>query len=117
MACSKPRLQILRSLCRQDVHSRHKLGLLYIFQGVWTRTFQELATRVHDIGLNIVKHYGKNLAVDDQYKEKRDGESEKKEILLNIDKVIEPNHAIATFLQNDNVLLCSPWRICGIKKW
>ena len=42
-------------------------GILYILQGIQPRTFEELATRAHDMKLSIANHgTKKDLIVDQQ---------------------------------------------------
>ena len=48
-------------------------GLLYIFQGIRPCTFEELATRAHDIRLSIANHGVKKDLIVDQQREKHNG--------------------------------------------
>ena len=48
-------------MCIQGMH----WGLLYILQGIRPRTFEELATRAHDMELSIANHdTKKDLIID-----------------------------------------------------
>ena len=56
-------------MCIQGMH----WGLLYILQGIRPRTFEELATRAHDMEIIIANHGSKkNLTIDWQ-RERHDG--------------------------------------------
>nr|CAN75115.1 hypothetical protein VITISV_002418 [Vitis vinifera] len=49
-------------MCIQGMH----WGFLYIFQGIRPHTFEELATRAHDMELSIANHGSKKDLVDRQ---------------------------------------------------
>ncbi|KAA0048246.1 ty3-gypsy retrotransposon protein [Cucumis melo var. makuwa] len=54
-------------MCTQGMHS----GLLYILQGIKPRTFEELATHAHDMGLSIGSRGAKDFPVPEVRKDKK----------------------------------------------
>ncbi|TYK20938.1 retrotransposon gag protein [Cucumis melo var. makuwa] len=65
MESSKPRLQrkAHRTVCSRDVHLRYALETSLYFTGIKPRTFEELATRAHDMELSIVNRGAKDFLV------------------------------------------------------
>ncbi|KAK2982594.1 hypothetical protein RJ640_002083 [Escallonia rubra] len=56
-------------MCMQGMH----WGLLYILQGNRPTSFEELATRFHDMEISIANHGGNSPALPDPRKERREG--------------------------------------------
>ncbi|KAK2974030.1 LOW QUALITY PROTEIN: hypothetical protein RJ640_006222 [Escallonia rubra] len=56
-------------MCMQGMH----WGLLYILQGNRPTSFEELATRAHDMEISIANHGGSSPALPDPRKETREG--------------------------------------------
>ncbi|KAK3002869.1 hypothetical protein RJ639_018491 [Escallonia herrerae] len=58
-------------MCMQGMH----WGLLYILQGNRPASFKELATRAHDMEINIANHGGNSLALPDPRMERKEHSS------------------------------------------
>ncbi|KAK3038681.1 hypothetical protein RJ639_028135 [Escallonia herrerae] len=56
-------------MCMQGMHR----GLLYILQGNRLTSFEELATRAHDMEISIANHGGNSPALPDPRKERKEG--------------------------------------------
>ena len=67
-------------MCIQGMH----WGFLYIIQGIWPRTFEELATRAYDMELSIANHGTKKDLIINQQRERHDGKTSDKTSIKHI---------------------------------
>jgi len=60
----------IRILCRGNVYPGHEWGLLHVLQMSQPQTFQELATKVHDMEVTIVDRRGNSFDFAESKKDK-----------------------------------------------